>query len=792
MKDRNERDERTERRSGEGVRIIRPEEAQAAIDTGQAAGRRSEDELRFGDVPPTPPGPRPPHRFPLPDSVDPAVAVPRPPVVQPARSEHAAPVARGRAVRAEEAHDSRPWQERKGPAPPAPEPVGPELDRPGAVEPELGSMESDPQRGRRPEGVAFPEAGAGPPDDEGAPRQGAMAMDPVEAVRDADPDPTAVLPAARATSAPASPPGAPGPVMATPEPEIGGWAQPEQAVRQEPTWAHPVSTGPVPPPQPPIGRSEPTEGTGPGAGQPDPSPVAQEHAQEALLASPPPAYEGPWSERPASFSSGSPQPSVLPAAAWTPSGSGWTPSGSGWTPHPPSPEGAGSVEPDPDRTELDPPDEGMTVTGGFGTELPHWTDPPTGEVPRIRPEPADEDDLAAWEALGAQGTRWRDDTTGGWDNAPELSDLADDEAPIGALDQSRTEHSDLYSFDEDFERLEEERSGSHRAISADPEAADFDEFADLDDADRSVSVGGRPPRTIRSRPPGAPRQPRPPRRDVAGGGAPGGGTGPDLGSRVGVGVGLVVLLLIAYAVGPVALLVLATAVVVAAAVEVYGMLQRSGFRPATLLGLVATVGLMFGAYWRGIGALPLIVGLVFVASMLWYLLGIVEARPLANVAVTITAFMWVGVLGSFAALLLRSQHGKGLFLGAVLPAVVADIVAYFVGRQMGSRPLAPRVSPTKTLEGAIGGGIAAIIVGIIIGHSVSPWGGIKHGLLLGVVVAVLAPTGDLFESMIKRDLDVKDSGSLLSGHGGVLDRFDSVLLVLPAAFYLASFFGVLR
>ncbi|MGC8074209.1 phosphatidate cytidylyltransferase, partial [Salmonella enterica] len=81
--------------------------------------------------------------------------------------------------------------------------------------------------------------------------------------------------------------------------------------------------------------------------------------------------------------------------------------------------------------------------------------------------------------------------------------------------------------------------------------------------------------------------------------------------------------------------------------------------------------------------------------------------PLANAAVTLIAFLWVGVLGSFAALLLRAPHGKGLLVGAVLPAVAADIVAYFVGRRVGSRLLAPSVSPAKTLEGVLGGAVAA-------------------------------------------------------------------------------------
>lgn len=262
--------------------------------------------------------------------------------------------------------------------------------------------------------------------------------------------------------------------------------------------------------------------------------------------------------------------------------------------------------------------------------------------------------------------------------------------------------------------------------------------------------------------------------------------------RVGIGVGLVALLLVLYFVGPLALLALSAVVVGGAAAEGYGMLQRAGFRPATLLGLVASVAIVLAGYWRGAPALPVIISLTLVVSMLWYLLGIVEARPLANVAVTNLMFLWAGVLGSYSALMLRAPNGRGLFLGAVVTAVGADIVAYFGGRHMGSRHMAPVVSPGKTWEGATLGFLAAVVIGAIVGHSLSPWGGIKHGILLGIVVGVLAPIGDLAESMVKRDLGIKDSGTALGGHGGLLDRFDSVLFVLPAAYYLASFSHILK
>lgn len=641
------------RQPAEGVRILKAEEAQAALDAGEAAGRRPDDQLRYGDVPPAPAGPRPAHRFPLPDTVDPAEAVSLPPLA---------------------------------PRPPA-------------------------ERGRAESGR----------------------------VGRAQPPP---------------PPAAPSPVQ----------------------------TGPAP---------NPTEG------------------DDQVEADAPP-----WA-----------------AAA------GWPPPGADRTTEmgiPPAPSA---------------PDESITVSGSV-PEMPHWTDPPTGEVPRLRfddDEPAHEgDDMAAWRALGSRGVRWRDEND--WEDAEELSDLAGDEEPVGALDQNRTAHSDLYSFDEDFERVTN-RTGSEPVVDltgvGDTGVGEDERWAEIQSgrptpggreargrtdgrvarrgrrtgpamasgaATRAVAPGSAAARgaaigsaaaegvaaaeggaaaatrateapparrgatAVRDRPtPGAPRRPAPRR--------PGGG---DMGSRVAVGAGLIVLLIIAYAVGAKALLALAAVVVVASAAEAYNMTRAPGFRPATLLGLVATVGCVLGAYWKGIGAIPVVTVLLFTGAMLWYVLGVVEARPLANVAVTVMVFVWVSVLGSFSAVLLRQSHGTGLFLGGVVVAVAADICAFAVGRWIGSHPMAASISPNKTIEGFLGGIVGALIVGAIVGKELTPWGGMRHGLILGLVIGLIAPVGDLFESMLKRDLGIKDSGRVLGGHGGLLDRFDGILLALPAAYFVAT------
>ncbi len=438
-------------------------------------------------------------------------------------------------------------------------------------------------------------------------------------------------------------------------------------------------------------------------------------------------------------------------------------------------------------SDLAPPEEGITLTGSH--QLPHWSEPASGEVPAALADPAAGDDYEAWEALGSSKARWRSEHDN-WDDASDAHYLEGDEERGGALDSDIGDRSDLYSFDEDFERLEEERSGTHRAVPFDDEVVALDDGEEEPaQEERRVAIGTR---VIPRRRTPAARGSKTQRRVAPSATDGASSTRGDLGGRLAVGAGLLVLLVVAGLLGSKGLLVLAAIVIVACAVEAYGILQRSGFRPATLLGLVATAGFMFAGYWRGVGALPLVLGLTFAATMVWYLLGIVEARPLANVAVTSMTVVWVGLFGSFASLLLRAGDGRGLFIGVVVVTVVSDIVAYLVGKQFGRRALAPDISPGKTVEGLVAGIVAALVVGAIVGKEIAPWGGLIHGLVLGVVVAILAPIGDLFESLIKRDLNVKDSGTILGAHGGVLDRFDSLLLVLPGAYFFASYLHILR
>jgi len=164
-----------------------------------------------------------------------------------------------------------------------------------------------------------------------------------------------------------------------------------------------------------------------------------------------------------------------------------------------------------------------------------------------------------------------------------------------------------------------------------------------------------------------------------------------------------------------------------------------------------------------------------------------------NMAITMLGVVWIGVLGAFAALILRwSTFGSGTPWGTdtlvlIAVGVVAnDVGAYFLGSAIGKTPLRPWISPNKSLEGLLGGTALTLLVMLLIGMQdlSDTWSSTSHLLMLGIVISVMAPLGDLTESMFKRNLDVKDFGGLIKGHGGVLDRFDGFLFVMPAVYYL--------
>jgi phosphatidate cytidylyltransferase len=156
-----------------------------------------------------------------------------------------------------------------------------------------------------------------------------------------------------------------------------------------------------------------------------------------------------------------------------------------------------------------------------------------------------------------------------------------------------------------------------------------------------------------------------------------------------------------------------------------------------------------------------------------------------SMAVTIFGLFWIGIPLAHAVLLRGlPDHGASLIVNVLVGTFVADTGAYAVGRMFGSRPLAPKLSPNKTVEGLIGG-IVIGTLGVWCAGLYQDWLSGVDALILGVAVASMASVGDLFESMIKRDLGVKDTGRLFGPHGGLLDRLDAVLFTVVIGYYVS-------
>ena len=271
--------------------------------------------------------------------------------------------------------------------------------------------------------------------------------------------------------------------------------------------------------------------------------------------------------------------------------------------------------------------------------------------------------------------------------------------------------------------------------------------------------------------------------------ARGKGFGSELATRVVTGLAMAAGGLLVLNSGPGPASVLVSIIVALGVIELCGALRTQGYRPAGLVALLGSVGLVLSAYHVGESAFAAVAALVVPLTLLWYLAGVSRARPAPGVASTLLVFGYVGVMGGFAGLILAQPDGIGLLLGVVLCCVGYDIGGYLAGKRFGRRHIAPSISPNKTAEGLLAGMVSSVVIGFILVGSISPWGRFD-ALALGVVVAVLAPVGDLCESLIKRDLGVKDLGGLLPGHGGVLDRFDAMLFALPAVYYLIKLLDV--
>jgi phosphatidate cytidylyltransferase len=213
--------------------------------------------------------------------------------------------------------------------------------------------------------------------------------------------------------------------------------------------------------------------------------------------------------------------------------------------------------------------------------------------------------------------------------------------------------------------------------------------------------------------------------------------------------------------------------------ELYGMFARA--RPARLAGFLALAGLLAAAQYGG--QFEILLAAVAALPVL-FALTLLQPRPsVAGLAITLLGIYWIGFALAHAVLLRGLPHGEGIVIDILVGTFLGDTGAYLGGRMFGRRPLAPRISPSKTVEGLLAG-MAFAIAGVWLAGRYQDWLPGSHALVLGLGVALVAPVGDLFESFVKRDAGVKDSGGAFGAHGGALDRLDAVLFTAVVGYYI--------
>lgn len=225
--------------------------------------------------------------------------------------------------------------------------------------------------------------------------------------------------------------------------------------------------------------------------------------------------------------------------------------------------------------------------------------------------------------------------------------------------------------------------------------------------------------------------------------------------------------------------------------EFFSALRQINRQPVIAAGFLTAVALPAAAY--GDRTLALMLPIIVAAVMFSLLLVLLRQNPdgaLADWALSLAGSLYIALLLSYFVALREYDQGLHWILLAFLCTWACDSFAYLIGRAIGRRRFAPRISPHKTWEGTIAGTIAATAVGLL----AVPLLGLQPvtGLLLGAAVALLAITGDLAESLLKRQLDIKDFGTLIPGHGGILDRIDSLLFAVPFIYYVAVAWSTLH
>lgn len=208
-------------------------------------------------------------------------------------------------------------------------------------------------------------------------------------------------------------------------------------------------------------------------------------------------------------------------------------------------------------------------------------------------------------------------------------------------------------------------------------------------------------------------------------------------------------------------------------------------RPMFLAMCLGLLGVVLAAYLGDTATILLLMAVPFPIFFAFGVLRKDRDGVTESIAFSLLGLYWLAIPLAHAILLRElPEHGAGLLVDVLIGTFAADTAAYLIGRMFGSRKLAPRLSPNKTIEGLIGG----VVVGVLAVWAAGlyqDWLSGFDALILGAAVALVAPIGDLFESMIKRDLGAKDASSVFGAHGGVLDRLDAVLFTVVVGYYVA-------
>ena len=234
---------------------------------------------------------------------------------------------------------------------------------------------------------------------------------------------------------------------------------------------------------------------------------------------------------------------------------------------------------------------------------------------------------------------------------------------------------------------------------------------------------------------------------------------------------------------------LITAAALAGTYELYRIANFDRKEPLLYLGLLWTLALVLSPHYTKPNLLPAVITAAILVSLITLLLRRSREKAFRDWAWTIVGALYAGWMLSYWLNLRGLEDGRDWVYLAMLTTFANDTGAYFIGRARGKHKLAPAISPAKTWEGAIGGLGSAILAAIVVAailSLISPFA-LKHWqiILLGFLVSLFAQLGDLVESLLKRNMEVKESGTLLPGHGGILDRFDSLIFVGAVVYYYA-------